>query len=160
MIKQIGTPIKIKIRKGDSLSKIAKANNTTIDAIKALNPQIKDINKIKIGDEVILSAPPKKVEEKATNPFNQSFHVIQKGDNPTLIARKYKMSLKDLMELNPKLNPKKLFVGQRLYLRKEAAKADLDLFSKNAKQYYEDNFKKELFFENLLKELNELLDKK
>ena len=126
MIKQIGTPIKIKIAKGDSLSKIAKANNTTIDAIKALNPQIKDINKIKIGDEVILSAPPKKVEEKATNPFNQSFHVIQKGDNPTLIARKYKMSLKDFMELNPKLNSKKLFVGQRLYLRKEAAKTDLD----------------------------------
>ena len=34
------------IQKGDSLSKIARANNTTVEAIMAANPSIKDKNKI------------------------------------------------------------------------------------------------------------------
>lgn len=38
-----------KIRKGDSISKIAKAKNTTVDEILKLNPNIKNPNKIFIG---------------------------------------------------------------------------------------------------------------
>ena len=38
-----------KIKSGDTLSEIAKRNNTTIKAIMAMNPSIKDPNKIRAG---------------------------------------------------------------------------------------------------------------
>ena len=40
---------KYTIKKGDTLTKIAKANNTTVDAIMKKNTQIKDKNKIFSG---------------------------------------------------------------------------------------------------------------
>ena len=43
------------IKKGDTLSQIAKANGTTLKALKDANPQIKDLNKIGIGQEIMLS---------------------------------------------------------------------------------------------------------
>ena len=49
------------IKKGDTLSQIAKANGTTLKALKDANPQIKDLNKIGIGQEIMLSP---KVEDR------------------------------------------------------------------------------------------------
>ena len=40
---------------GDTLSKIAKDNNTTVSVLQELNPQIKDVNKIGIGDKINLN---------------------------------------------------------------------------------------------------------
>jgi LysM repeat protein len=42
------------VKAGDNLGKIAKKFKTTIDAILRANPQIKDPNKIKIGDEITI----------------------------------------------------------------------------------------------------------
>jgi murein DD-endopeptidase MepM/ murein hydrolase activator NlpD len=50
-------PEKIKsvvVKAGDTLSKIAQANKLTIDDIVKLNPQIKNINLISIGDEIVI----------------------------------------------------------------------------------------------------------
>ena len=54
-------PVKTKsssvtIKKGDTLSQIARANGTTLKALKEANPQIKDLNKISIGQKINLSA--------------------------------------------------------------------------------------------------------
>ena len=47
------TYITYKIKKGDTLSKIAKQYKTTVKAIKAANPdKIKDVNKIYAGDTI------------------------------------------------------------------------------------------------------------
>ena len=43
-----------KIKPGDNLTKIAKANGTTVDAIMKANPQIKDPNKIQAGASLTL----------------------------------------------------------------------------------------------------------
>lgn len=40
------------VKKGDSLSKIAKMMNTTVDNIMSLNPQIKNKNLIYVGQEI------------------------------------------------------------------------------------------------------------
>ena len=45
---------KIVVKSGDSLSKIAKANNTTVEALASMN-NIEDVNKISIGQELILT---------------------------------------------------------------------------------------------------------
>ena len=68
VLKDKGTtpPVKTKsssvtIKKGDTLSQIAKANGTTLKALKEANPQIKDLNKIRIGQKINLSS---KVEDR------------------------------------------------------------------------------------------------
>jgi LysM repeat protein len=43
--------------KGDTLSKIAAKNNTNLKALLAANPQIKNPNSIKIGDQITIPAP-------------------------------------------------------------------------------------------------------
>ena len=40
------------VKKGDTLSKIAKDNNMTLDQLLAKNKGIKDSNKIKIGQKL------------------------------------------------------------------------------------------------------------
>ncbi len=44
----------VKVKKGDTLGKIAKANGVTLAKLKAANPQITDANKIKIGQSINL----------------------------------------------------------------------------------------------------------
>ena len=48
------SPIDYKIKKGDTLSGIAKANNTTVEALMKANPNIKDANKIMAGADLNL----------------------------------------------------------------------------------------------------------
>tara|TARA_Y100001938_G_scaffold151108_1_gene246123 strand:+ start:1987 stop:2622 length:636 start_codon:yes stop_codon:yes gene_type:complete len=49
------------IKKGDTLSEIARDNGTTLKAIKEANPQIKDLNKIRPGQQIKM---PKKVPDR------------------------------------------------------------------------------------------------
>jgi len=46
-----------KIKSGDTLSQIAKKSGTTLKALLAANPGIKDPNKIGVGQEIKLSSP-------------------------------------------------------------------------------------------------------
>lgn len=45
-----------KIKSGDTLSQIAKRNNMTIKQIMAMNPGIKDANKIRVGQNLKMPA--------------------------------------------------------------------------------------------------------
>ena len=45
---------RITVQKGDNLSKISKRAETSIANIKRLNPNIKDVNKIKTGQRIIV----------------------------------------------------------------------------------------------------------
>jgi len=46
-----------KVKKGDTLSEIARDNGTTLKKLKAANPQIKDLNKIKPGQAIKIPLP-------------------------------------------------------------------------------------------------------
>jgi LysM repeat protein len=48
------TPTIYVVKKGDTMSKIANKFNITVEALLAANPQIKNPNKISIGDEVTI----------------------------------------------------------------------------------------------------------
>lgn len=114
------------VKRGDCISTIALKYKTTVDTIKVLNPNLKDVDKINVGDKLIISSSQNKENKKAENPYNKNFHIVQNGDNPTKIAQKYGISLNKLLELNPGLKPKKLFVGQKIYLSENAPKADFN----------------------------------
>lgn len=45
---------KVTVKKGDTLSAIAKANNTTVAKIAAANPQIANVNKINVGQKITI----------------------------------------------------------------------------------------------------------
>ena len=50
---------------GDTFTKIANKFNLTVEQLKAANPEIKNINKISVGDEVIIPAV---VPDEVTDP--------------------------------------------------------------------------------------------
>lgn len=43
-----------KVQKGDTIAKIAEHFNLTLDEISALNPTIKNIKKIKVGENIVV----------------------------------------------------------------------------------------------------------
>ena len=57
------TPQVYVVVKGDTMSKIAKKYGVTLEELMAANPQIKNPNKIEIGDEITIPVP---VEEDAS----------------------------------------------------------------------------------------------
>lgn len=53
--RKVAAPTKVYVvRKGDTLTKIAKANGKTVDELKKLNPGIKDPNRLKIGQKLTI----------------------------------------------------------------------------------------------------------
>jgi tetratricopeptide (TPR) repeat protein len=52
----------------------------------------------------------------ATPASSARTHLVKAGENPILIARKYGVSVEALMAANPKINPRRLQVGQALII--------------------------------------------
>ena len=68
------TPTTYTIKKGDTLSKIAKSFGVTAQQILTANPQIKDPNKIKIGDVITIptSVPSEIIDSTSPSPSDDS----------------------------------------------------------------------------------------
>jgi nucleoid-associated protein YgaU len=58
------TPVVYIIKSGDTLSKIAVANGLTIEQLLEANPEIKDPNKIVVGNSIIIPPPPPEVPDE------------------------------------------------------------------------------------------------
>ena len=92
------------VHRGDTLTSIAKANGMSLAKLVSLNPQIKDINKINVGQVIYLSG--RDTEE---------YYYVKKGDTLSSIARKYNISLDKLLGLNPDIkNPNLIHVGDKI----------------------------------------------
>lgn len=82
------------VKKGDTMSSIAKAHGMSLTKLAKLNPQIKDIDKIRAGQKVYLS------ENKTEEP-KAEYYTVKKGDTLSGIATKFNLTLKKIIELNP-----------------------------------------------------------
>jgi murein DD-endopeptidase MepM/ murein hydrolase activator NlpD len=60
--------VKVTVKKGDTLSAIAKANNTTVAKIAAANPQITNVNKISVNQKITLP-PATTTKPKSSTPI-------------------------------------------------------------------------------------------
>ena len=95
------------VKKGDTLSSIAKKNGMSLAKLVSYNPQIKDINKINIGDKIYL-----------TSNTSEEYYTVQKGDTLGAIARKYNIALNKLLGLNPDIkNPNLIHVGDKIRVK-------------------------------------------
>ncbi len=110
-----GKPFYIHIvKRGQTLYRIAKAYNVTVDDIERENFNIK-AEGLSIGQPVKI--PVKKEEPpKASKQIKiPKTHIVDSGETAYSIARKYHLSLKDLYALNPQAETT-IYPGQRIYL--------------------------------------------
>ena len=95
------------VHSGDTLSSIAKENGMSLAKLVSLNPQIKDINKIYVGQVIYL-----------TGKDTEEYYYVKKGDTLSSIARKYNISLNKLLGLNPDIkNPNLIHVGDKIRVK-------------------------------------------
>ncbi len=112
------------VQPGDTLTRIANRFGTTVAEIKSANNRRRDT--ILVGETLIVpvgevlpaeaarrAKPPARSTE-TTPPNGQYTHVVQAGENPTMIAGKYGMRTADLIRLNGNFDPRRLYVGQVL----------------------------------------------
>lgn len=93
------------VKSGDTLSSIAKKFGLTLTEIAKLNPQIKNLNVIHVGDKIVVEVI--KIE-----------YTVRKGDTLSQIARSHGMTLKDILELNPQIkDANKISVGQTIRVK-------------------------------------------
>ncbi len=117
------------VKSGETLSKIAFANNLRAADLMAANNLKSD--EIRVGQELIIPEPkvtkataePKvtaKAPEKATTPAKTAAgsYTVRKNDSLIKIAREQKVSYDDLVKLNGIKDPRKLQEGQVLKLPK------------------------------------------
>jgi LysM repeat protein len=103
---------------GDTLFKIAVRCDTTVAALLRANPEIKDRNKISVGQKIVLPG--------ALLPGTGSTdtYVIKRGDTLTSLARRFNTTLDKLLELNTDItNPSRIYEGQRLQVPKSGSPA-------------------------------------
>jgi peptidoglycan DL-endopeptidase LytF len=110
----------IKVKKGDALEKIARANRTTVQEIMRYN-QLSS-TQLKIGQ--VLKIPSKKNQNPSNKSNKQEFvevhyYVVKNGDNPWTIAIKNQMKVEELLQLNGLNEEKarKLKPGDQLRIR-------------------------------------------
>lgn len=93
------------VKRGDSLYRIAHMFGTRVEKIKKLNNLQSHI--IKVGQKLIIqSAKPK---EAIT-------YVVQRGDTPYDIAKKFGMNLEILLTINGLTQRSKIYPGQKLWV--------------------------------------------
>lgn len=91
--------------KGDTMGKIANRHGCTLEELKNLNPSIKNISRIYVGDKVIVPAQ------------KDGEYIVVKGDALYKIANAYGCSIETLLKLNPSIKNKNLiYAGQKLQI--------------------------------------------
>ncbi|MGG3841937.1 LysM peptidoglycan-binding domain-containing protein [Anoxybacillus kestanbolensis] len=116
------------VKSGDSLSTIARQYNTTITRLLELNPTITDVNRIYVGQTLTVPTTnttnttnttsqlisPRPASTGPTNSASKSY-IVQPGDTLSTIARKFNVTLDDLLALNPTItNVNFIRVGQTI----------------------------------------------
>lgn len=109
-------PIYHKVKKGETLSKIARKHGTTVKNIKAWSGIKSD--RLSIGQMLIVgwtngAPPPEKKKESAATSASGTYHKVKKGETLSTIASKYGTTVKKLKKAN-NLKNDKITVGQRL----------------------------------------------
>ena len=103
------TTIYYTVKKGDTLSSIAKRYNTSVSNIVSLNNNISNPNLIYPGQRF-------KIMTNTPNGISNSFimYQVKRGDTLSAIARKYGTTVNKLVELNNIKNPNLIYINQIL----------------------------------------------
>ncbi|TCL70976.1 LysM domain-containing protein [Hydrogenispora ethanolica] len=94
------------IKAGDTFYRLAQEYKTTVAAISAANPNVNP-NALQVGQVICIPREP-------THPAcpEKNYYTVKSGDTLYKIARTFKLSVDDLEEANPSIDPNRLRVGQ------------------------------------------------
>jgi murein DD-endopeptidase MepM/ murein hydrolase activator NlpD len=114
-------------QKGDTLEKMARKFNVSIEEIKKAN-NIKDERKIRDGMKLEIPTnktnskmESKKISKRKSERNRELTYVVQKGDALETIAKKYRLTVKELMDYNG-MKDEKIFLGDELKIPPKGAK--------------------------------------
>jgi LysM repeat protein len=98
------------IKPGDTLFKLSQQFGVSVDAIIRANPGI-DPNNLQIGQVICIpqSVPPTPPMPPCPNGF---YYTIMAGDTLFSISQKFNVSVQEIMNANPGIDPNNLRVGQ------------------------------------------------
>lgn len=99
----------ITVKRGDTLSKIAREYNTSYEYLARING-IQNPNLIYVGES--LKVP--KLEHDKIHDTSHKLHIVKSGDTLTKIAKEYDTTIEDIVELNDIANPNLIYVGEVL----------------------------------------------
>jgi peptidoglycan DL-endopeptidase LytE len=118
------------VKPGDSLSKIAKAHDTTTAALLKLNPSIKNANLIKVGlsigltNQTITQKPSQPVVSTSNSNTANKTYVVKRGDTLSGIAKANGTTVASIMALNSSIkNARLIRIGQSIKLSETTATA-------------------------------------
>lgn len=100
-----------KVRKGDTLIKIAKRFRVSVSEIKRAN-NLKS-SKLYAGQVIKIPIPKEIVKERQKTRVKYKIYRVKKGDTLLGIAKKFNVSVRELKRVN-KLKGNRIYVGQKL----------------------------------------------
>jgi len=120
------------VKKGDTLGKIARAQGTTVAALKKTNKLTNDT--IRVGQKLKIPTPTESGQRPprestmaksgaSTDIGSALTHTVEPGETPDTIAKRYGITSKALLAANGNLNPRRLKIGQKLVIPGKAGEA-------------------------------------
>jgi len=100
------TFVRHRIRRGDTLGRIASRYKVPLSAVQKMN-RIRNPRRLRVGQTLVIPV------RASTLPSRTLVHVVDKGDNLSRIAARYEVDVKTLVALNG-LDSDVLKVGQKL----------------------------------------------
>lgn len=111
-----------KVKKNETLESIAEQYNVTQDQIKKWNPETVKGNTVFANTRLKLydTAPSKgssQTKNTKSTKKQATYYKIRENDNLSSIAKKYGVSVEQLMKNNKNLNEKRLKIGQKIKIQ-------------------------------------------
>ncbi|MCI9063276.1 MAG: LysM peptidoglycan-binding domain-containing protein [Clostridia bacterium] len=110
--------VRYKVRKGDTLSGIARKHRTTVHQIAGLN-NIRNKDLIFIEDELIIDIT-RDIDEiqKTIHDSRHFIYTIKRGDTLNKIAKEFDVSVNRIIRLNDIKNRNLIYAGERLRINR------------------------------------------
>lgn len=107
MPKECTNGITYTVKRGDTLYEIARRFGVTVDQILAANPEITNPDVISIGQTICIP-----VEEPGPGTCPGLRYTIRAGDTFYSLARRFNVTVNDIIAANPGVDPENLQIGQ------------------------------------------------
>ena len=125
--KYLASPNGYRIQPGDTFGAIAQRFGVPLDRLLELNTHLHP-RRLRVGAKILMPKAPKNLASAELNATSLNaisangtapvpkLHVVQEGENFWLVAEKYNISTKELVQINAGIDPKRLRIGMQIHL--------------------------------------------